>query len=80
MLTGSGSIGVSDFMRLVEILDHLEPSIRLSNGRDIRTADELSLQVAYDQGAYAAEKRQGQLIIYKVRDDGVRRKAYRQVN
>jgi hypothetical protein len=67
-------------MRLVEILDNLEPSIRLSNGHDIHTAEELSLQVAYDHQAYAAEKRHGNLVIYKVRDDGVRRRVYRQVN
>ncbi len=67
-------------MRLVEILDHLEPTLRLSDGQDVRTAEQLSLQVAYDHQSYAAEKRQGHLVIYKVRDDGVRRKAYHQVN
>jgi hypothetical protein len=67
-------------MRLVEILDTLEPSLRLSNGHDTHTAEELSLEVVYDHQDYAAEKRQGRLVIYKVRDDGVRRKAFRQVN
>ena len=67
-------------MRLVEILDNLDPAIRLSDGYEIHTAEDLSVHVAYDHEKYAAEKRQGRLVIYKVRDDGVRRRAYRQVN
>ena len=67
-------------MRLVEILDHLEPAMLLSNGREVHTAEELATQTAHDQYEYAAEKRQGHLVIYKVREDGVRRRAYQQVN
>jgi hypothetical protein len=69
-----------EVMRLVEILDHLEPAMLLSNGREIKTAEDLATQTAHDQYDYAAEKRQGHLVIYKVREDGVRRRAYQQVN
>ena len=52
----------------------------LSNGRETQTAEELANQTAHDQYQYAAEKRQGHLVIYRVREDGVRRRAYQQVN
>ncbi len=67
-------------MRLVQILDNLEPAMQFSDGRDVRTAEKLAVDTAHDQCEYAAEKRQGHLVIYKVREDGVRRRAYRQVN
>lgn len=51
-----------------------------TDGRDVRTAEELANRTAHDQYDYAAEKRQGHLVIYRVREDGVRRRAYQQVN
>ena len=67
-------------MRLVHILDNLEPAMQFSDGRGVRTAEKLAVDTAHDQCEYAAEKRQGHLVIYRVREDGVRRRAYRQVN
>ena len=67
-------------MRLIEILDNVEPAMRLSNGKDVHTVEELSFAMAHDREEYAAERRQGLLTIYRVREDGVRRKVYREVN
>jgi hypothetical protein len=66
-------------MRLVQILDNLEPAMLFSNGRDVRTAEELASEQFNDQAQYAAEKRQGHLVIYRVREDGVRRRVYKEV-
>ena len=63
-------------MRLIELLDALNPALRLSDGRQTCTAAELGAKVFSDSRDYTSDSKNGHLRIYRMRNDGVRRKVY----
>jgi hypothetical protein len=63
-------------MRLIELLDAMPPATRLTNGKRTFTAEQLVMLSLTDSNSWVQTSIQGKIRIYRVRQDGVRRKVY----